>query len=175
MRETSQVRLRTLFFSQYVLYDVADEYVYWWFARQCAKNLFSCSAVMIFISLVFLSFPPDVRNILLNNIILSQAVQYLSVLAREQGQCCHYAFLAAQETLPVLRLDLNFASIRRVSTRPVPQLSPTYLQIRAYVVCRDCRCIGRGDGPLHRGQFLSVGLYKRGESCSVPDQIPDGN
>lgn len=33
MRETFEVQLRTLFFSQHILYDVAHKYVYWWRAR----------------------------------------------------------------------------------------------------------------------------------------------
>lgn len=33
MREAAEVQLRTLVFSQYILYHVAHEYVYWWCAR----------------------------------------------------------------------------------------------------------------------------------------------
>lgn len=103
MRETSEMPLRTLFFSQYTIYDVAYKYIYRWCARQCTENLFSCSTVMIFISFAFfLSFPADARNILLNNVTLSQAVQYFLVLAGERRQYCHYAFIASQEILPIL-------------------------------------------------------------------------
>lgn len=48
---------------------------------------------------LFLSFPPDVGNILLNNVILSLGSSVsLSSCKGADTQCCHYAFTASQET-----------------------------------------------------------------------------